>query len=258
MPAFSSAALSALWQREYRPVLYFTFLLLIGLVWNGGALWDQDEAAYAGFAKRMLDSGNWLIPDFIWSEPHRKPPLHFWHIALSFKLFGVNTFALRLPSALFLWASYLLVYDWVRRALNAQTALLTVMVLSTTLLLPVLGKVSVTDSTLLFFETACAVALWHVLYRPGSRRWVWIFWGALALALLVKGPPVLLFTGVLLPLLWLHPQRQNLWALKPWWYGPLALFPCAAWAYLTVQQDGGTLLFLSFCLSLFLHFLTGI
>jgi 4-amino-4-deoxy-L-arabinose transferase-like glycosyltransferase len=242
VPAFSSADLSALWQREYRPILYFTFLLLIGLAWNGGALWDQDEAAYAGFAKRMLDSGNWLIPDFIWSEPHRKPPLHFWHIALSFKLFGVNTFALRLPSALFLWASYLLVYGWVRRALHAQTALLTVMVLSTTLLLSVLGKVSVTDSTLLFFETACAVALWHVLYRPGSRRWVWIFWGALAMALLVKGPPVLLFTGVLLPLLWFHPQRQNLWALKPWWYGPLALLPFAAWAYLTVQQDGGALL----------------
>lgn len=36
------------------------------------ALWEQDEAAYAGFAQTMNRTGDYLIPNFIWSDQHRK------------------------------------------------------------------------------------------------------------------------------------------------------------------------------------------
>ena len=42
------------------------------------------------------DYGNWICAD-IWLH---KQPLFLWQIALSFKLFGVSLFALRLPSVL--------------------------------------------------------------------------------------------------------------------------------------------------------------
>ena len=81
---------------EWKTILVFVALTAIVFVNNGKiSLWDQDEAAYAGFAKRMIETHNYIVPDFTWSEPHRKPPLHFWLIALSYKIFGVNTFALR-------------------------------------------------------------------------------------------------------------------------------------------------------------------
>ncbi len=60
-------------------VLLAILCLLPGL--DTTPLWDQDEAAYAGFAHQMLATGDWRLPGFAWSEVHRKPPLHFWLIA---------------------------------------------------------------------------------------------------------------------------------------------------------------------------------
>ena len=88
-----------------------TWLLLVGaflafnlLLFNHGvSLWDDDEAAYAGFAQQMRESGDWVNPQFQWAGIHRKPPFHFWTVAISFSLFGVNEFALRLPSVLAVW-----------------------------------------------------------------------------------------------------------------------------------------------------------
>jgi 4-amino-4-deoxy-L-arabinose transferase-like glycosyltransferase len=73
------------------PWLLITALVIVNaFVRNASTpLWDQDEAAYAGFARRMIETGNWVVPEFMWSEPHRKPPFLFWSIAVSFKLFGV-------------------------------------------------------------------------------------------------------------------------------------------------------------------------
>jgi 4-amino-4-deoxy-L-arabinose transferase-like glycosyltransferase len=78
--------------------LAITFLLLINN-WSI-PLWDQDESAYAGFAFNMIEQHNWLVPDFPFSDVHRKPPLHFWNIAVFNKIFGYNTFAIRFSSVL--------------------------------------------------------------------------------------------------------------------------------------------------------------
>src|SRR5579864_6702765 len=84
-----------------KPRQAMAFALLVALVLLVGnartSLWDQDEAAYAGFARTMLKDGDWVVPRFLWSEPHRKPPLLFWCIATSFRLLGESEFALRLP-----------------------------------------------------------------------------------------------------------------------------------------------------------------
>jgi 4-amino-4-deoxy-L-arabinose transferase-like glycosyltransferase len=94
-------------------LLVVSFILFFGNNWV--SLWDQDEAAYAGFAKTMIESGNWLMPEFMWSEVHRKPPLHFWNIAISYKMFGINEFAVRFPSALFILLTLILVFFGTRK-----------------------------------------------------------------------------------------------------------------------------------------------
>ncbi|MBY0424684.1 MAG: glycosyltransferase family 39 protein, partial [Cytophagales bacterium] len=72
------------------------------LVMNNASLsfWDQDESSYAGFAYQMVKSGDFITPEFTWGEPHRKTPFHFWTIAASYQVFGVNEFAVRFPSML--------------------------------------------------------------------------------------------------------------------------------------------------------------
>jgi 4-amino-4-deoxy-L-arabinose transferase-like glycosyltransferase len=61
--------------------------------------WDQDEPAYAGFAFNMLEQNQWVIPDFPFSDVHRKPPLHFWLIAFFNFIFGYNEFTVRFSSS---------------------------------------------------------------------------------------------------------------------------------------------------------------
>src|SRR6478752_3145184 len=98
----------------YKKYFFLVLWLTIVLILFSGnqliSLWDQDEAAYAGFALNMLDSHNWIIPKFMWSEVHRKTPLHFWSIVLSYKLFGINEFSVRLPSSLMIFFTYVSIY----------------------------------------------------------------------------------------------------------------------------------------------------
>jgi 4-amino-4-deoxy-L-arabinose transferase-like glycosyltransferase len=226
--------------KQHIPLFYFLFLAFIIFINNGRvSLWDQDEAAYAGFAKQMVESGNWLIPDFMWSEIHRKPPLHFWNICLSYKLFGINEFSVRFPSALFLLFSYLLIYFAGTPLFGKRTAFLSTVVLSTSLFVPSLAKVSVTDATLLFFSTVCAFALLNIIQQR-SAKWTAAFWVSFALALLTKGPPVILFTGVFSALLFIfHPNRKNLLSTHPWFFLPLACVPLFLWGYFVSRTGGG-------------------
>lgn len=226
--------------KPYIPAIYFLFIAFILFSNNGNvSLWDQDEAAYAGFAKKMVSSGDWSVPEFMWSEIHRKPPLHFWNICLSYKLFGINEFSVRFPSALFTFLTYLFIYFAGRSLFGEKMAFFGAVVLSTSLFIPSLAKVSVTDATLLFFSTVCAFALLYILQKR-SLYWSIIFWTAFSLALLTKGPPILLFTGVLIGIIiLLHPDRKNLVVLHPWFFLPVACLPLFLWGYYVSQKDEG-------------------
>jgi 4-amino-4-deoxy-L-arabinose transferase-like glycosyltransferase len=224
-------------------IAFFIFLLFILLIHNNNiSVWDQDEAAYGLFAKNMLETKNWTIPNAMWSEIHRKPPLHFWNVALSFKLFGVNEFALRFPSVLFTILNFILILWAGGKLFGNKLAFITALILSTTILIPLLAKVSLVDATLLFFITLCAFSILFILLHR-SKITVLFFWTSFALALLTKGPPVIIFTMLFTVILFLfHPNRKNLILLHPWFFLPLSSAPFAYWCYTTMLQDGGLFL----------------
>lgn len=205
-------------------------------------LWDQDEAAYAGFGKTMIETGDFVIPDYYFSHDHRKTPLHFWDIALSMLIFGYNEFAVRFPSFLAVLGTLLLVLYQTKKWLGIDVAFKSTVVLGTSILVTSLAKVSVTDATLLFFSTLSGFALIQTLFEP-KLKWSIYFYLGIALALLTKGPPIIIFIGGFAGLLFLfHPNRFNLLKLHPWFFLPVAFLPVVGWGYLTVQQDGGDFL----------------
>lgn len=61
---------------------------------------DYDEGYYAQAAKNMAESGNWVTPYVNGVRFLEKPPFLYWLTAGSFKIWGINEFALRLPTAL--------------------------------------------------------------------------------------------------------------------------------------------------------------
>ena len=65
-----------------------------------GDLYSQTEGQYAGAAREMVENHRWLLPTNDGIPRLQKPPLLYWLIIVSFKLFGVNAAAARLPGAL--------------------------------------------------------------------------------------------------------------------------------------------------------------
>lgn len=207
----------------------FGLVLFMLLVNNGLSLWDQDESAYAGFGKRMVESGDWLVPEFPWSDVHRKTPFHFWNISFFYSIFGISEFTMRLSSVLYVFGTMLLLFFNLRKYIGERTAVASVIILASSYLVPTLAKVAVTDATLLFFSTLCAVSVIHVLL-DFKWKWVVLFWISFAFALLTKGPPVIIFTGGLAGLILLFsPNRWKLLKFHPWFGLPLACLPLYFW-----------------------------
>ncbi len=221
-------------------LLWWLSILAVFLLNNDNlSLWDQDEAAYAGFAFNMVESGNWLIPDFMWSADHRKTPLHFWAIAASYKIFGINEFAVRFPSVLSILLTGFFLWKLGKEIVGESVARLATVVLLSGYFLANLAKISVTDSLLLLFETVSLLSLWLVLLK-GKWKYVFYFWLAFSLGVLVKGPPIIIATMGMLGLVFIFDKRRmNLIKLHPWFFMSLAVLPLLIWGRLVWLKDDG-------------------
>lgn len=226
--------------QKYPKWIYFVSLMLIvNLLWmnHSVSLWDEDEAAYAGFGIEMLRTGDWVNPNYQWSLIHRKTPFHFWSITISYQLFGINEFAVRVPSILAILFTCLLVYRLGRSLFGEKEALWAAVILATSVQLPLMGKIAFTDATLLLFQTTAVLALYNFLYTP-SWKWNLLLWGSITIGILVKGPPIILLTGGIWVLTAIfHPKRATLIKTHPWFFGPIALIPFGAWCYASYTQD---------------------
>src|SRR6184192_825386 len=67
---------------------------------GSGDLYSETEGQYAGAAREMVASHNWLLPTNNGIPRLQKPPLLYWLIIASYKILGVNEAAARLPVAL--------------------------------------------------------------------------------------------------------------------------------------------------------------
>lgn len=94
---------------------------------------DYDEATFAMVAAEMVESGDYIHFTRNGSPWIDKPPLLFWLIGASVRLFGFSEFALRLPSALIGLAAIFLTYALARAMTNNRhIALLSACILLTT------------------------------------------------------------------------------------------------------------------------------
>src|SRR5438105_6802445 len=78
--------------------LFFVIVLPALLLYPtlGFHLFEPDEGRYAEIAREMLARGEWVVP-YLQGELYLdKPPLLYWLIMLSYKLFGVHAWSARL------------------------------------------------------------------------------------------------------------------------------------------------------------------
>jgi 4-amino-4-deoxy-L-arabinose transferase-like glycosyltransferase len=196
----------------------FTFFMLLG----SRALNEPDEGRYSEIAREMIETGDWLVPHF-WYLPHLdKPPMTYWLVAVSMKLFGQNEWAVRLPLALAgisgVWVAWLLGGSVGGRRVGFWS----VLILQTSLLYFVMARMLTTDIFLTQFIAWAIYFFWRswlylvgrdsvepissvefqnvrareTLAPPNETRqkffaWHLAGWVAIALGFLTKGPIVL-------------------------------------------------------------------
>lgn len=224
--------------------------LALAFFWQLGSLplFDVDEGAFSEATREMLESGNFVSPTQDGEPRHDKPVLIYWLQAASVTALGLDELALRLPSAIaaVLWA--LVIFHFVRRRLDADTAAVATLVMALSLQVGLIGKGAIADGVLnlLLVLTFFEIHGYASDGRRGTLLRVYLWMG---LAFLTKGP-----VAVALPfvasLIWLV-------SLGRWrdWLG--AVLAPAGWAvflaivlpwHVAVYLDQGTAFFEGFYL----------
>ena len=232
-------------------------VLLAGALYLPGLaripLFDRDEPRFATAAREMLRSGNLIVPRFIGVLRPEKPPMIYWLMDVSYKLFGVSGMAARLPSVLFGTLTLLVVYWMAGRRFGRATGLLSALMLSVASLYFVETRMATADSVLIFFTTLCMACVWEAWdsqisddgvpkLRPrvdhltdwaggeilnesyvASRGHVsigvvLIFWASMAAGIMTKGVTPIFVLATMLTLSMTTGRAADLW--RDWWKSP--------------------------------------
>jgi 4-amino-4-deoxy-L-arabinose transferase-like glycosyltransferase len=179
--------------RSPHALLLLALLALSGLLFflalGDMGLTDRDEGRNAEAGREMFESGDRLTPTFNGELRIAKPVFIYWLMEQSYRLFGVNEFAARFPSALFGVGLIFIHYLFLVHQRDQTVALFGGLMLLLNLEILGLGRMALTDSVLIFFTTASLYGFWLGLHGEGGvRRWIWAFYIGMALATLTKGP----------------------------------------------------------------------
>ena len=156
-------------------------------------LWEPDEGRYAEIAREMLATHNFIVPHLNYVPYIEKPPLLYWLTALAMSLGGVNELAARMVGAIAAIPGVAMTFGFALANFDRRRATLAGVVLATSALYAVMAQVLTTDM-LLTATIAAALYAFFMHWRDGGR-WCWLFYLAMGLAMLTKGP-----IGAALPL----------------------------------------------------------
>ncbi|GAB5376105.1 MAG: glycosyltransferase family 39 protein [Acuticoccus sp.] len=176
---------------------------------------DRDEPRYTQATKQMLETGDFVRIRFQDAPRHKKPVGIHWLQAAAAKATGLGADAplwvYRLPSLLGAIAALLLTL-WVARAfLPPPLALTAAAIFGATIILGVEARLAKTDAVLLATILAAQGALARLwLGQARALGLALLFWVALALGILVKGPIAPMVCGLTVVTLALLDRRRLL------------------------------------------------
>ncbi len=157
------------------------------------ALTDPDETFYGQTAKEMYLKGEWVTPTLYGQPQFEKPILFYWLIEISYRIFGINEFAVRFPSALFGFLGLIGIYLLGRALFNNRVGIFSSVILATNLEYLILSIGCVTDMVLFTLLLFGVLFFFYGQIRKKDYFYL-LSSAAFALATLTKGP-----IGLLLP-----------------------------------------------------------
>ncbi len=164
-----------------------------------GDLYDGPESQLAGGAKEMLESGQFLVPTNNGVPLLQTPPLAYWAVALSNKVFGRSPTAARLPIGLAMIGSVALIFLIGERLTDYWRGFAAGLIHLCSAGAFLSGRLVAPEPIFALFVTGamyCAVRGYQ--NRRFRKAWFAGFWGCASLATLTNGPgAILLLAGIL-------------------------------------------------------------
>jgi 4-amino-4-deoxy-L-arabinose transferase-like glycosyltransferase len=219
-----------------RRVLFVILIALAGLLHaatiGSGDLYSQTEGQYAGAAREMVETHHWLLPTNNGAPRLQKPPLLYWLIIISFKLFGVNAAAARLPVALAVVASAALIFligEKLTDYWRGFIAGLIYLSLCGTFLLARIVMPEPLVSALIAGAIFCAIGGYQ--RRRNRRIWFAGFWICSAFACLTKGLLGIAYPAAIFLILsiFYREARMRFRGLLRWEYLAIFILIVAPW-----------------------------
>ncbi|HEX5539744.1 MAG TPA: glycosyltransferase family 39 protein, partial [Methylophilaceae bacterium] len=187
----------------YRRCYFATIVLgLLVFFWGLGdiPLLSFNEARRALPAQAMFASGDWLLPHLNGELYLAKPPLLYWlQTFFAYLLGAANEWAVRLPLAITASATVWMTYRYALRQFGAWPALFSAQMLIANVGFAMAARRAEIEMLLIALCVGALLAAMRYIREGGSRGWIYLSYLLLGLAMLTKGPLVLLL--VTLPLL---------------------------------------------------------
>jgi 4-amino-4-deoxy-L-arabinose transferase-like glycosyltransferase len=196
------------------PITRHVLLFICCVLFHIAGTWslpliDRDEPRFAEASREMIERGDYIVPYFNNQLRLDKPPLTYWAQTVSYRVFGENDFAARLPSAIAAALTALVIFAWGMRLGGEKLGWWAAIIFTLSLQTFVHAKAAVADMWLVLFVTLAHWSGYELLQRrtPNAQHptpnqeaaaskppWLickspfLIFYLSLAMGFLAKGP----------------------------------------------------------------------
>jgi 4-amino-4-deoxy-L-arabinose transferase-like glycosyltransferase len=179
------------------------------------ALLDDADSVHAEASREMLLNHDWVTLYTDGLRYLQKPPLLYWAVTISYKLFGVGEWQTRLPLALCVFGLIAATFIFGRRYFGREGGFYSAIVVATSLGVFVFTRFLISDVLVAMFLT---LGLYFFLraseqVQP-SRSLCWALVSTIALGVLAKGLIAIVFPCLIIPVyLFLTGDLKKIWKL---------------------------------------------
>ncbi len=216
-------------------LIFASFFLGLG----SAPLFDVDEGAFSEATREMMISKNYLTTWLNGAPRFDKPILIYWLQLASVRLFGLNEFAFRLPSALggTVWAASIFLFA--RKEIGNRQAFFAAAMMVLSLQVMVIAKAAIADGVLNCFLAISMFGLFQH-YKTGSNKALLFAFAAAGFGMLTKGPIAVIIPFAVTFLFSLQERSLKTWFRM--FFNPAGIFLFLAialpWYWLEYRDQG--------------------
>ncbi len=217
---------------------------------------DRDEARFAQATKQMVNTGDYIDIRFQNDVRYKKPIGIYWmqaaalHAAefISRRDMDTRIYVYRIPSLIGAVAAVIATFWVAAMFVSRRGAILAAMMMAASILLGIEARLAKTDAMLLLMVVLCMGVLARAYLprrdeEPDHRALPFVFWIALGIGTLLKGPLILMFVGLpIVTLLVIDRSGSWLKALRPVIGIPIFLLIVLPWLAAIMMRTGSIFL----------------